>query len=74
LLIRDLINIFILIKMSNMEKYTAQFDDIIKKIDIRLRNETYKDPDVANKTVNDSKTLLTSAKKLVYNFININID
>ena len=54
-----------------MEKYTAQFDDIIKKIDIRLRNETYKDPDVANKTVNDSKTLLTSAKKLVYNFINI---
>jgi len=57
-----------------MEKYTAQFDDIIKKIDIRLRNETYKDPDVANKTVNDSKTLLTSAKKLVYNFININID
>jgi len=73
LLIRDLINIFILIKMSNMEKYTAQFDDIIKKIDIRLRNETYKDPDVANKTVNDSKTLLTSAtaKKLVYNFINI---
>jgi len=60
--------------MSNMEKYTAQFDDIIKKIDIRLRNETYKDPDVANKTVNDSKTLLTSAKKLVYNFININID
>ena len=57
--------------MSNMEKYTAQFDDIIKKIDIRLRNETYKDPDVANKTVNDSKTLLTSAKKLVYNFINI---
>jgi len=72
LLIRDLINIFILIKMSNMEKYTAQFDD--KKIDIRLRNETYKDPDVANKTVNDSKTLLTSAKKLVYNFININID
>ncbi len=48
-----------------MEKYIAQFDDVIKKIDLRLRNETYKDFDVANKTVNDSKQLLTIAKRSV---------
>jgi len=51
--------------MSNVEKYIASFDDVIRKIDIRLRNETYNDTEVANKTINDSKLLLTEAKKLV---------
>ena len=51
--------------MSNQEKYSAQFDDLVRKIDVRLRNESYKNPDVAYKTITDSKTLLTSAKKLI---------
>jgi hypothetical protein len=51
--------------MSKLENLFTQFEDVIKKVDVRLKNETYNNLDNATKTVNDSKTLLNNAQSLV---------
>jgi hypothetical protein len=48
-----------------LQKLFHQFEDIIKKIDIKIRNEDFRDLDISNKNLNDLKTLLTSSSKTV---------
>lgn len=45
------------------EKIISTFDSTIKKIDIRLRNEDFKDPDQTERNINDMKTILDVVKK-----------
>ena len=52
--------------MSTIQKNINTFEDYIKKIDQRLRNEDLKNLDMAQKNINESKTLATSCSKLVY--------
>ncbi len=48
-----------------LQKSFLQFEDIIKKIDIKIRNEDFKDLDLTNKNLSDLKVLLTSSNKTV---------
>ena len=48
-----------------LQKLFYQFEDLIKKIDTKIRNEDFKDLDIATQNINDLKTLLTSSSKSV---------
>jgi hypothetical protein len=48
-----------------LQKLFHQFEDLIKKIDTKIRNEDFKDLDITNQNLNDMKTLLTSSNKTV---------
>lgn len=48
-----------------LQKNFYQFEDIIKKIDTKIRNEEFSDLDISNQNINDLKTLLTSSSKAV---------
>jgi hypothetical protein len=52
--------------MSTIQKNINTFEDYIKKIDQRIRNEDLKNLDMAQQNINESKTLATSCSKLVY--------
>lgn len=51
-----------------LQKLFNQSEDVYRKIDMLLRREDLSDFDAANRSVNDLKTLLTSAKKFVILF------
>ncbi len=51
-----------------LQKLFYQFEDLMKKIDTKIRNEDFKDLDISTQNINDLKTLLTSSSKSV-NFI-----
>ena len=51
--------------MSTIQKNINTFEDYIKKIDQRIRNEDLKNLDSAQKNINDAKTIITSCSKLV---------
>ncbi len=52
--------------MSTIQKNITTFEDYIKKIDQRIRNEDLKNLDLTQKNINDAKTIATSCSKLVY--------
>jgi hypothetical protein len=54
--------------MSTVQKNINTFEDYIKKIDQRIRNEDLKNIDLAQKNINDAKTLAASCSKLVNSF------
>lgn len=54
----------------SLQKFYSQFDDLTRKIDIKLRNETYQDLDLTSRNISDLKILLNSLQKTVkYIFI-----
>ncbi len=53
-----------ILKMS-IQKYITQFDDYMKKIDQRTRNEDHKSIDSTKKNLSDLRIFLNDSKKLV---------
>lgn len=47
------------------DKILSTFETTIKKVDIRLKNENFKDPDQTERNVNEMKTILDLLKKNV---------
>lgn len=52
----------------SIQKQFSQFEDYMKKIDQRTRNEDYKRIDATEKNLSDLKTLLSDSKRIVNNF------
>ena len=49
----------------SLQKYFQQFEDFIKKIDFKVKNEDFRDLDISNRNISDLKVLLTSSNKTV---------
>jgi len=49
----------------SIQKLFSQFDDYMKKIDQRTRNEDYKSIESTEKNLSDLRILLGDSKKLV---------
>lgn len=52
----------------SLQKLLAQFDDYMKKIDHKAKNEDYKSVDATGKNLNDLKILLNDSNKIVCKF------
>jgi len=52
----------------SIQKILPQFDDYMKKIDQRTRNEDYKRIDATEKNLSDLRILLSDSKKIVNEF------
>ena len=50
------------------DKILASFETTIKKIDIRLRNENFKDPDQTERNIKDMKAILDILNKQVNDY------
>jgi hypothetical protein len=57
----------------SIKAFFTQFDENIKKIDQRVRNENYKDLDNTSKNLNDLRTLLNSCQKIVKVYLIISL-
>jgi len=52
----------------SIQKLISQFEDYMKKIDQRTRNEDYKTVDATEKNISDLKILLSDSKRIVILF------
>ncbi len=50
---------------SSITKLFSQFEETIKKIDMKIRNESYRDLDTTSRNIDDMRTLHSSSLKTV---------
>ena len=53
----------------SIQKLFTQFDDYMKKIDQRTRNEDYKRIDATEKNLSDLRILMSDSKRIVNLFL-----
>lgn len=49
----------------NLKKQFSQFEDFLPKLDLKMKQEDFKNLDSTSKNIADMKTLLTSMNKIV---------